>query len=491
MKTFTPIIAVLFVAVSTPNAADPKKDGQDATGEDVLAEVLQAQSSKYASPPSNFRSGHVSPHPVAPNALTATSNGFRFGFPSHAPITTPAVHKGLVLSSGGFHSKELYAFDARNGKVAWALDLDDDGPSALACEDGVCAFNTESCTLFVVAAKTGKMVWSKWLGDPLTSAPAISKGIVYASYPVAQVSDKHPRPPNMSHAIAAFELNTGKVLWQRWIDSDVMSSPVVSGDELWLTTFAGTVYKMNSSTGNILSARRARATSAPVVRGNEVLFSFRSEKGKGVEEAITSADKSLAQGWMMAGKRADYLDAEKQSVSGYATLGKMQDASNGFAGGAPQAAAPLKAEANIGQSSVSTMQAFQGSRVLPLTDKNISAMGDEVVCADSRTGRRVWAVKLEGDLAKAGGFLAAPPVAAGKYLIVGTLSREVLQLNPDTGAVMKRWKVGGAIRSQPVVQDGWIYVGTDDGQLIAIDTHDASLTGWTQWGANAARTGKL
>ena len=45
------------------------------------------------------------------------------------------------------------------------------------------------------------------------------------------------------------------------------------------------------------------------------------------------------------------------------------------------------------------------------------------------------------------------------------------------------------MRSQPVAVDGWIYVGTEDGRLVAIDTKDASLTGWPMWGGNAARTG--
>jgi hypothetical protein len=42
--------------------------------------------------------------------------------------------------------------------------------------------------------------------------------------------------------------------------------------------------------------------------------------------------------------------------------------------------------------------------------------------------------------------------------------------------------------SQPVIADGWSYVGTDGG-LIAINTGDPGLTGWNQWGGNAAPSG--
>ena len=51
------------------------------------------------------------------------------------------------------------------------------------------------------------------------------------------------------------------------------------------------------------------------------------------------------------------------------------------------------------------------------------------------------------------------------------------------------WEVGGTVRAQPSVVDGWIYVGTEDGRLVAIDTGEATLTGWAMWGGNAARTG--
>ena len=45
------------------------------------------------------------------------------------------------------------------------------------------------------------------------------------------------------------------------------------------------------------------------------------------------------------------------------------------------------------------------------------------------------------------------------------------------------------IRSQPIMVDGWIYVGTEDGRLVGIDTHELDITGWTTWGGDAARTG--
>ena len=51
--------------------------------------------------------------------------------------------------------------------------------------------------------------------------------------------------------------------------------------------------------------------------------------------------------------------------------------------GAPAAANAGKAAYNIGQSSVSGLQAFQGSRILRFGALSVSSMGDEVVGLDA------------------------------------------------------------------------------------------------------------
>jgi outer membrane protein assembly factor BamB len=165
------------------------------------------------------------------------------------------------------------------------------------------------------------------------------------------------------------------------------------------------------------------------------------------------------------------------------------DAANGFPGGAPAAANPQAGLGNIGQGNVSSLQAFQGSRVLHLGGNNFNSMGDQVVCTDPKTGKELWNFKLTGDLKKEGGYLAAPPAAAGGHLILTTLKGEVLRMDPKDGKVLKSWSSGGPVRFQPAVEGGRIYVGTQDGKLVCIDTGDASLTGWPCWGGNAQHTG--
>jgi outer membrane protein assembly factor BamB len=466
-------------------------------GEIVTAELVKMNSSEYGRPPTQFRKGHPTPR-KAP-AATKTATGFQVQFASHATITTPTVYERAVIVSGGFKSKELYAFDRKTGASLWALDLHDDGPSSAACERGVCVVNTESCTIFAIEAETGKHLWSYWLGDPLTSAPTIAGNRVFASYPVTKTADGKPRPPRATHALAAFDLRTGKILWQLWLRGDVMSAPVAMGDFVYVTTFNGTVIKAEQATGKIRYAMRAKATSAPVVQfdASGVEQMYYTRRGTAAEEAAGGAQEMLIRAdhnepktrYQAAKRRADYIDKRVQSSTVHAEKAKAQDAANGFSGGAPASAASQYAADTVGVSSVSSMQNFQGSRVVKLRDRSVNTMGDEVIATDADTGAKLWSYKLAGDLKRQGGFLGTAPLAAGTSIMFGTLDGKVVRLDHASGKEVASYPVGGKIRAQPVVHDGWIYVGTEDGRLVAIDTKDPTVTGWPTWGGNAQRTG--
>jgi outer membrane protein assembly factor BamB len=488
-------IAVLSAATAAGGADQQKQPADGQPGESVLAEVLKMNSDAYGKPAAQFRPGHVSRRKAPP--LKRTQQGFEIRFPSGAPIVTPAVYNGNVYVSGGFRSKEMYAFEAKTGKAVWSLDIDDDGPSSPVCDNGACVLNTESCTIFSVDAATGKQLWSWWLGDPLTSSPTIAGERVFTSYPAGGTADGKPKPPNASHVLAAFDLKNGKVLWQKWLDSDVMSAPVAAGKFVYVSTFSGMIIKLEQATGNIRYALRARATSAPVVdfrNGREsMVFTRRGhkEQGRAEEMIVGTHDNEPQTTFSTPPKAADYLDDKVQGHAEYSKKGKDNDAANGFAGGAPASANAAPALQTVGKGSVNTLQAHQGSRILsiPGAAENVNTMGDEVLATHADTGKTLWSYKLKGDMARAGGALGTAPLYAGGSVVVATLAGQVITLDAKSGKPKRTFAVGGEVRSQPVVDGGWIYVGTEDGRLVAIDTGDAGLTGWPMWGGNAARTG--
>ena len=94
-------------------------------GEDILQKARDWQAAPNPKPPTEFRAGHVTPRKLGKDSLQAKPGGFEVALPSGAPLTTPTVYDGKVFSSGGFHSKEFYAVDAKTGQQLWSLWLGD------------------------------------------------------------------------------------------------------------------------------------------------------------------------------------------------------------------------------------------------------------------------------------------------------------------------------------------------------------------------------
>ena len=462
------------------------------SGTDILPDILALNNNEKIQPLKDFRKGNVSVTTLK-NYFHKTENGYYLQLPGETIVPTPAVIDGNLFLSGGFGSKQYYNFESISGKLKWAINLDDDGPSSPAIENGIIVFNTESCTIFACDLITGKMIWSYYLGDPLMSMPSISNGIVFTSYPSSYFTNFSGRKNDSlkiipTHVLIAIELKTGKILWQKWIDSDIMSAPVAKDDLLYVTTFSGALYKIKQQTGDIMEAKAIRATSVPVFsRNNEVIVSKRSDTEK---DSVISESIAFMKGNQYKTtykKSAAYLDRKVQANSKLKSDAKNMDAGNGFVAGAPTTSNWQAAEFNIGYSNVSSLQSFQGSRGLYRDGRLYNTMGDEILCTDA-DGDIKWKYKLEGDLKNEGGFMGTPPIYANGFIIVATFTGKVLTVDEKAGKLINKYDVKNPIRYQPIVDKGWIYVSTANGRLYAIDTGNPAITGWNMWGANAARS---
>ena len=523
IKRFTKLSAFLILTLSviafnfSPNNNNtryhynPKDTIKDST--DLTAQFQLINSEEYAKINSSFKTGHVTTANLK-TTLTKNDKGFEIQL-GRTNVPSPVIYKGKVFVSGGFGSKQYFAFDAKTGEKIWSVNLDDDGPSSAAIVDDIIVFNTESCTIFACNVETGEQIWSYWLGDPLMSMPTIANGIVFTSYPGGSMTLNQIIAPNQkkqqnndfkneiknkkltgksnistSHVLIAIQLRTGKILWQKRIDGDVMSAPVAVKNELYVTTFPGTVFKFKQKTGEILSAMSIRATSAPVIYKDQIFLSKRSDsRDEEVSEAIVGySTQGMKQNKEYKRKNAPYLDKKVQGGSKLKTIAMDDDAGNGFSGGAPSSSGWGAANDNVGQSNVSSLQSFQGSRTLNYSGHTYNTMGDELICTNVKTGKEVWKMDIKGDMKSEGGFMGTPPISVGGNILIASYYGDIMVLNSKSGKQIREYKIKDNIRYQPVVQDGWIYLTTTSGKLVAINTKNKKLTGWPMWGANAART---
>jgi len=476
------------------DSATLKMDSSEA--EDILDIVLAVNGKDMPQPPVKFNKGHVTP--TSKNAtLTSNADGFVVNLPSANGVPTPTIKNGKLFVSGGFGSKQYFCFDAKNGNQIWGMDLDDDGPSSGVVEDGIVVFNTESCTIFACDEKTGEQLWSHFLGDPLMSTPTISNGMVYTAFPahgawnsVQNFGEITKGKFNPSHVLIALNLKTGAIKWEKWIDGDIIMAPVAKDDKLHVVSFPGTYFVVDQHTGEFEKAERIRGTSAPVFSDKGMIMSRRSDERDGMEVNESIMTYNTNRGWRQEYERkdADYLDSKVQDLSILKTLSDGDDAGNGFGAGAPASSGAQYAADNIGQSNVSSLQAFIGSRALNFKGKNYNTMGDTLICTDEENGDVVWKKSILGDLKKTGGFLGTPPILVGKNILIATYAGDILLIDSKTGHQKRKFSTGENIRTQPIAMDGWIYVGTTNGKIIGIKTGDNSITGWPMLGKNAAHT---
>ena len=239
--------------------------------------------------------------------------GWKVAIPGNRPLATPAVADRFVLLGGGFGSYDFYAFDARDGRLAWQYQTSDDGPTAAAVAEGHVVFNTESCELEVLTVE-GTPVWKKWLGDPLMSMPAVGAGRIYMAYPDSKGDRRH--------YLACFDLRSGQEYWKQPIEGEIITAPVLAGGNVHFATLGGTLYCLRQEDGHIEWHEPRNATSSPVVWEGECFFSQRQEVAEGdparpdVHQAEHLAARAMRDAryryYAATARKADYLDHAKR-----------------------------------------------------------------------------------------------------------------------------------------------------------------------------------
>jgi Ca-activated chloride channel family protein len=438
------------------------------------------------------------PHIDPPSPFMSTDGRFRgwkVAFPGGRPLAPPAVADGRVFLGGGFGSYEFYALDAVTGQIVWEYQTSDDGPTAAVVEDGYVVFNTESCELEVLTVD-GQPVWKKWLGDPLMSMPAVAEGRIYMAYPDTRGDRRH--------YLACFELETGKEFWKEPIEGEIITTPILAEGHVHFATLDGTLYRVRQRDGHVEWKEPRNATSSPVVWEGECYFSQRKEVSDGdtpghapyqIEGLAARAAVERKMRWYAGtARKADYLDhSKRRRGSPVYAKDELRDAGVGFAH-AKGDAKMFQAMHNLGKSHVHAIWAYQGSKPFLSRGRLFAAHGDEVSSADPRSDQVFWKKSLgtrgedEQELLDSP---LTPPAIVNRKLFFGTVHREIHCLAAESGDLLWSAGVGEPVVFQPAVAQGRVYVSTEAGSLICLETGDERNDGWFMWGADAAHNGRL
>jgi Ca-activated chloride channel family protein len=451
--------------------------------------------------------------------------GWLIRLPGNRPIATPAYADGRIFVGGGYGSHEFYAFDARTGAKIWELKTSDDGPTAAVVEDGCVAFNTESCTVIVADAKTGKLLWQEWLGDPLMSQPAIAKGKLYMAHPAggthasvynqsthnnaqnqvvqqqspvpateAKAAQKSGQTKRGSHRLLCADLKTGKHFWEAELTSDVITAPVIEGDEIFLTCLDGTSFCFNAGDGKLIWQKANAGTSAPLLAGGKLLMTQKRQVGAESQEGLVRVDPKAGETEdkvLLAGGKANYLrPGAEGNVALKGAQQKQFDSSVGFAT-APAAANLSAASGNVGIQSVVAGWAYQGSRAAYSKGSMFNARGNFINCVQSTNGAVAWQATATGKNIDGNAQMFAPPALGETNMYLCSADGHLLGLQQKDGEVIFAYQTKAPMAFQPALAEGRIFAGTSDGRLICINLKDKDADGWYAWGGNAQHNKKF
>lgn len=369
-----------------------------------------------------------------------TKEGYELDFEGSSPTSTPAIVQDKLFVGGGFYTKEFYCIDAKTGDYIWGVELADNGPSAVVYEDDVVLINTESCTLYAFNANNGRLLWSKRLGTTLFSTPSVYNGKVFSVYPNYYSNDGN------DFVAAAFDLKTGKIIWQKWLDGEVVGSPVINEKYIYLTTTNGSLYLFENKTGKQIKKVEIQAITPPTIVDDNLYITV---KNKTKQEVALFDANSLK------------LKTKFKSLSDRLYYKNSRNLSS------------------------ARRLCYNGSRITHYKGLNYNVINENLFCSNPKTGNVIWQKKI-GVEKKGKNPLACLPIITKGKILVSTIDGKILLFNSKNGNLIEEKSTNNILYSQPILHKGSIYTGTKEGKFVVLNTRNKSFyDGWKMWNFNA------
>jgi outer membrane protein assembly factor BamB len=293
-----------------------------------------------------------------------------------------------------------------------------------------------------VNAKNAKLLWSNALGQEVASGPVVENGLIALG-----MTDS---------SLVILDKTTGKKNWQTTISGEVLANPVITKDKVIVKTIDGNLYAFDSKKGNQIWIVNhgapelvLKASSSPVVMGNLLLVGFSDGKLDAIDintgALVWQRSIAYASGASDVERLVD-IDADPIIDGKVAYIASYQ----GYLG-----AISLNDGQFLWQKPASVYKNMTlGTDTLYLTDS------DDVLWSIAKnTGKVNW----KQDTLKARGL--TEPVLMNNHLIVGDNTGYLHVISLETGELLARSQLSGAIDSAPVATKGKLYVQTANGML--------------------------
>ncbi len=309
-------------------------------------------------------------------------------------------------------------------------------------------------------ATSGAPLWAARFGDAKGNEEilygggvAVDGGRVYAT--------------NGYGNVAALDAATGAVAWTVRPGGPLRGAPTVAGGSVYVISQDNQIFALKAADGSTAWSNAAAleiagvfGNGSPAVdRGTVVagfssgeLNAYRYENGRMVwQDALSRTSISTA-----VAALSD-IDADPVIANGIVyALGQ----------GGRMVALDLTSGQRIWELNMAGIATpwVAGDWLFAVNDKA------QLIAVQRMTGKIRWINQLqrwEKESKKAGQISYFGPVLAGERLVVAGSNGTLTNINSTTGATQSQVNVGGAVRFQPVVAAGSMYLLTDEGRLLA------------------------
>jgi eukaryotic-like serine/threonine-protein kinase len=261
---------------------------------------------------------------------------------------------------------------------------------------------------------------------------------------------------------AQLGLPARKAMWMRGLRSYIEFPPVYCDGSLYVNTFEGATYAIDSETGKVHWRRRVGGTlpSSPAIDGPRLLVA--SQDG-----SVTALDRSRGRAlWRV--QTAGKVESSPVVVDGLAYFGSH----DGRLFAVHSSSGRVRWAYDTGGRINASPSVF-GQKVC------VSTYAGSILCLNRRTGAEIWTTYVKRDFLRYESFYASAS-SDGSRLYSVARSGKVVALDASDGSVVWTGGVGGLGYTTPAVGPDRIFAGGFDGRLRAF----RSTTGdelWSTW----------
>ena len=266
--------------------------------------------------------------------------------------------------------------------------------------------------------------------------------------------------------VASVNAANGKIEWRTDTEAPIHAAPTVSGGRVIVESVDDNLMTFDTQTGvpgwtyqAITEPARVLAATSPAVSGDAVVASFASGELVSLQAANGTGLWSL----VLSQSNRDNALSEIRDIPGRPVVYHGDVFAVSHSG--VFAAIDLRTGSQRWQLPVTSISTpWPAGDVVYVTDT-----AGEVICASRDSGAIYWITDLNKGVKKKKDIgIWSGPILASDHIVVVSTTGEAEQLNPKTGVVEHRLKVGSPALLNPIAANGDLYVVTQGAELIAI-----------------------